>query len=418
MPRSFGRSWVNLHMTHEHLDRAIANYELAEQKAMTSEVHNIRATAFFAEGREQDAVDSLKESLAVSLAYGVRPQATLARRLLGEALVQTGNYKDALEYLNQAQTDFSDMGMFMDLAATLVALGTCHALMSENEKAQNEFEQALGLSEGILPEIEWQAQVGLGGLAELRADTAQALKCYRQAVSAFSRIRKNFWQPSLAGAYLQKPSHIFDNIITFVSRTDALEDTLSFIERFKASTLLGQLLSSDPLKRNTTSQELMDMEAEILFLQEQLRTSPDQPFPFRARSEFRQIRTRLIEKTQQFEKTKARLERQTAQGHLSEDVTDHHFDESVFRALANKTLQGDWIALDYYLAGDELVTVIMDSNAFEVISTALPHRFRMALDACKRAKQNAEPPSQSDLDALGKHLIPARWSIALRPIPA
>jgi len=201
-------------------------------------------------------------------------------------------------------------------------------------------------------------------LAQTEADVL-LLEYYRQAMNAFSHIRQNFWQASLAGSYLQRPTRTFDNMITFASRTNAVEDTLSFIERSKASTLLGQLLSSDPLKQNSTSQELMDMEAEILFLQDKLRSSLDQPFPLQARSELRQIRTRLVEKTQQFEVAKARLERQSVQGPASSKAMPGHFDISIFRTMADNALGGNWVVLDYYLAGDTLITVAMGADIHE-----------------------------------------------------
>jgi tetratricopeptide (TPR) repeat protein len=402
-------------LTHEHLDRAIAYYELANHKAMSSEVHNIRATAFFQQGREVDAIECLQEALAVSLAHGVRPQAVLARRFLGEALVQTGRYEEALDHLKQAQTGFSDMGMSMELAATLAASGTCHALMSAQDRALNDFEEALRMSDGISPEVEWRAYIGLGNLAESHADIDHALQTYRSAMKAFSRIRQNFWQPALAGSYLQRPSRIFDGIISLASQARAAEDALKFIEQSRASTLLGQLWNDELSVQGSNSQELNDLESEILFLQNQLRTSLDDPLPIRAGSEYRQIRAKLGEKTKQYDALKARLERKASTGDVSVTSSYDGFDLSHLRELAERALGKKWVALDYYLLDDRLIVVVIDSERCEVLNVPIPYRFHTALDACKRAVQNPEPPTQGDLEILGLALIPAILAERLSP---
>ncbi|HRQ24459.1 MAG TPA: tetratricopeptide repeat protein, partial [Anaerolineales bacterium] len=84
-------------LAHEHLDRAVRCYERADQKALLSEVHNIRAGTYFQQDKMNEAIDCLKEALDVSLRHGIKPQTVLARRLLGEALTQTGKYEEVLE---------------------------------------------------------------------------------------------------------------------------------------------------------------------------------------------------------------------------------------------------------------------------------------------------------------------------------
>jgi tetratricopeptide (TPR) repeat protein len=120
-------------VAHEHLDQAEASYELASQKVMISEAKNIRANAFIQQDKDDQAIDCLQEALAVSMNYGVRPQTALTRRLLGEALVQSGTYDEALRHLTQAYTEFSDMDMQKDMAACLVAMGACYQSPSEHK---------------------------------------------------------------------------------------------------------------------------------------------------------------------------------------------------------------------------------------------------------------------------------------------
>jgi tetratricopeptide (TPR) repeat protein len=400
---------------HEHLDRAVRCYEQADQKALLSEVHNIRAGTYFQQDKVQEAIDSLKEALDVSLRHGIKPQTVLARRLLGEALAQTGNYEDALEVLGFAQEDAARMEMQMELASSLVASGTCHAARERQDEARSAFEQALQLSEGILPEIEWRAHIGLGDLAGALSDHEKALTSYRRAVHAFARIRQNFWQPSLAGSYLQKPSHVFDRMIAFAARVNAAEDTLIFIESFKASTLLGQLLSDPAPTQDADSRELSDLEAEIRFIQDRIRTLPDLPFPHRTGSEFRKIHTQLLEKTNQYEVLKARLERRSKFKHGSARAMGDGFRLDLFRASAEQALQGNWVALDYHLTDERLIIVLLSPKGCNVLNVPISYRFRMALEACSRAGRSPEPPTSADLAVLGQALLPNLIANELTP---
>lgn len=402
-------------LAHEHLDRAVRCYEQADQKALLSEVHNIRAGTYFQQDRVQEALDSLKEALEVSLRHGIKPQIVLARRLLGEALAQTGKYDEALEVLGQAQADAAEMEMQMEVASCLVAAGTCYVACARPDEAQAAFEQALQWSEGILPEIEWRAHIGLGDLAVSCSEHETALVSYRRAVNAFAHIRLNFWQPSLAGSYLQKPSRVFDRIVTFAAQAGAAKDALTFIESFKASTLQGQLLSDHADKLDTDSQELSDLEAEIRFLQDRFRTPPEQPFPNRAGSEFRKIRAQLMEKTKQYEALKDRLERKSGFKHVPANATGMRFDAASFRMLADRTLQENWIALDYYLTDESITITLLSPRRWEVWNPPIPYRLRMALEACQRAGRSPTPPTADDLAVLGRALLPASLADELTP---
>ncbi|HRQ24458.1 MAG TPA: CHAT domain-containing protein, partial [Anaerolineales bacterium] len=309
----------------------------------------------------------------------------------------------------------SGMDMQMELASSLVAAGTCHAARAKLDEAQSAFEQALQLSEGILPEIEWRSHIGLGDLAGSRSEFEIALASYRRAVDAFARIRQNFWQPSLAGSYLQKPARVFDRIIAFAARAKTAEDALVFIESSKASTLQGQLLSDHSHKLDVDSRELSDLEAEIRFLQDRLRTPPELSFPHRAGSEFRKVRAQLMEKTRHYEALKERLERKSEFKQLSARAAGDGFHPDSFRAVAGRSLRENWIALDYYLTDESIIIVLLSPTRCEVFDAPIPYRLRMALEACQRAGRSPEPPTPADLAVLGQALLPDSLAGELTP---
>ena len=304
-------------LAHEYLDRATFHYELVEQKTMLAEAYNIRATTLIQQGGHQEAIQYLEKSLALSLKYGMHTQAALARRLLGEAFTQTGQYQPALNHLQEAQKNFSEMGMMLSLASNWVAMGNYYAQIPETEAAGNAFRQALQLNEEILPEIEWNAQVGLADLAASRADHLQALETYQRAIKAFARIQQDFWQPALAGSYLEQPAQIFERMIALASKTDAAQEALLFIEQAKSSTLLRQLRQGNLPRQASDFQALNDLEAEILFLEDQLRTSPGSSVLFPFDTYHRQIQQKRSEKTGQYDELKTSLERKASLAGMS-----------------------------------------------------------------------------------------------------
>jgi tetratricopeptide (TPR) repeat protein len=393
-------------IAHEHLDRAAKNYESADQKALLSEIYSYRARAFFQQGLETSAIECLEKSLTLAVMYGVRPRASLARRLLGEGMVQIGRYEEALVILKQALAESADMDLFMNQAACLVACGTCYSLISDPNQAQDAYEQALKLSGEALPEIEWIAHIGLGDIASFNSKVNQALKAYRRGAEIFTQIRRNFWQPTLAGSYLQGPARIFDKIVSFASIVGSAHDTLFLVEQGKESTLLGQLLVDNLPSWNPKSQELNDLQAEIGLLQEWLGTSIDKSLLAQATPQYRQMLEKLHEKTQQYGELKARLERQTIPSHKLKSMHSNSFNLLLFRQLANNILCKKWIALDYYLVGNQLVTIVVTPDTCDVLCTTITNRCIMALDACDKARRKSELPLQSDLDVLGKLLIP------------
>lgn len=402
-------------LAHQYLDQATSHYELAQQNALLPEMYNYRAEAYFQQGREANALEWLQKSLELATRYQMRPQANQARRLLGEGLIRLGRYEEALERLQQAQEESATMGMLMDQAASFLACGEYYELTSEATRAQSYFEQALQLSQGAWPEIEWKAYIGLGDLAASRADTQEVLRAYQKGAERFTEIRQNFWQPNLVGSYLQRSSQTFDKVIAFASQTGFAQETLFLIEQSKASTLLRQLLVRDVSDWNTESQEMSDLQAEIDLLQDRLRNLREESLPIQTSAEFQQLQRTLREKIRQYSDLKSRLERQRISEQASTAGISHRFDLEVFRNRANAVLQKNWLALDYYLINNQLITILIGSEICEVLSSTLPHRAVMALDAYEKARRNPAYSNPDDLRILGKILIPEQLNEYLTP---
>jgi tetratricopeptide (TPR) repeat protein len=391
-------------LAHEHLDRAAEYYEGAKQRALLSSIYNTRANIFFEQGEQLKAIDCLGKSLEIAEIHGTRPQAALAKRLLGEALIRIGCYEDARGYLEQALLSFSEMGMTMERVSCLIALGIYYAQASETNKASNSFQEALQKSEGAFPELDWRAYVGLANLAETRGDIMAAIDSYSRGEEALSRVRLNFWQPALVGSYLQTPSVVFNKAVILATKAKVPQSTLQFVEANKATTLLRQLLMAGEFSLGVETQELNDLRAEINWLQDQLRVSLDKTAPIQFAFRSRQTRVQLAEKVKRYDSLMARIERQER----SDQVTQIQpkFILTLFRELANKALGDSWVVLDYFALDDQIISIEISSDRCELHSSPISNRFLIALEECLKSRQGGTIPTQSDLDVLGNVLIP------------
>ncbi len=399
---------------HAHLDKAAELFNQTDQEALLAKVFNSRAKIFFAQDMWSEAIAQLENALAVSKAYNSRPQIALAQRLLGEALTTIGNVEKALESLTSAESNFAEMGMVMEQAASLVALGNHYVQVEATEMARVVFGKALDLSEGNMPAIDWRAHAGLAGLAESDKDLQTALDTYRQAITVFNKLRGGFWQPALAAAYLQNPSASVDRAVTLAAEVNAPLDAIHFIESSKAQTLLQLLTEPNVFGGASGSAELTEVENEINWLRERMLLTVDPHTRLQTSEDIRNLRARLIEKVEQYDTLAARLERQAGQEGAGEQ-THQSFDLSSFQHHATITLGNSWMALDYYMTGSHLTGVAVTPEGCHVWRAPVTGRADMALSMCVKTRRSMQPPNDGDLEALGSLLIPGEIEEQLSP---
>jgi tetratricopeptide (TPR) repeat protein len=402
------RIWTDLNQypaAHEHLNKAESLYRQIQQTAVLGLVHNQRASIFSLEDRFDEAAAALDAALEISQASGLAPQIALAERRLGEILTRSGDLSRAFALLSSAEAKFRQMGMGIEQSASLASLGEYHLQASSPGNAEASFRQALGLCQGIMPEIESRCHAGLASLAEDRTQKAQALAHYRKAMRAIARLRDSFWQPALAGSYLRTVRNTLDKAIQLAASQQAAQDALFFIESSKAQTLCRLLFADSFAVTAERPAEIELLENEIEKLQAQIRAIYN-PGPWsRAASDIKALQSKLIEAAQTYDKRLAELERQSA-GSLS--VSASEFALARFRKQADACLGQSWLALDYYLAGRSIIVSLVASDRLEVFETAIPARVRMALDVCLRSHRGALDISSDDMKALGQALLPDR----------
>lgn len=396
----------------EHLELAARHYEAANQRAMLPFIYNHKAEILFSLRQQDAAIECLITSLELASEHGTKPQAAVAQRLLGDILLHAGQSAQALTYLEQARNEFLAMGMLQDLAMTQVSIGKFHLQTGNFEHAYREFEEALQLSEGIFNEVDWLAHEGLSNLAILEQDDVRALQHYQNGMTAIIKIRENFWQPALAGSYLEKPARFVNKSVLHAIRMKAIDQALQFIESNKAITLIAQLLNARNATPDEGVMELATMKAEINWLQDKLREVSNSPHLLKNALQSHQYRAELIQKAKQYD---ARLEAEERKHNSAATPTVFRaFKYETFYTLANAALGRNWVVLDYYLTDNHLNIIMITPEERQCHPVFVSERFSMALEALAKARHGSIL-SDGELRFLGGLLIPAALAAHLTP---
>jgi tetratricopeptide (TPR) repeat protein len=396
----------------EHLEHAARHHEAANQRAMLPLIYNHKAGILFSLQQQDAAIECLITSLELAGEHGMKPQAAKAQRLLGEILLQAGQGDQALTYLEQARNEFLAMGMLQDLAANQVTIGKFHLQTGNFGDAHREFEGALQLSEGTFHEVDWLAHEGLSSLAILERDDELALQHYQKGMAAIARIRENFWQPALAGSYLERPARFVDKAILHTIRIRATDQALQFIENNKAATLIAQLLNARDATPDESIMELAKMKAEINWLQGKLREVSNSTNLLKNALQSHQYRAELIQKAKQYDARIAAEERK----HYSTATPTvfRAFNHDIFYARAGAALGKKWVVLDYYLTDNRLNIIMITPEECQAYSLFVSERFSMALEALSKSRHGSIL-SDGELRFLGGLLIPSGLGPHLTP---
>ena len=408
--------WLQINQPDEAmacLEQAVTYYEAAQRPAYLATVYGRQAEAAMLAGENDQAVRSLEKAAALAAEHKLGPQIADAQRLLGECLCIAGNPEAGLPHLHRAAAGFSAMGLVFDRAGCLVALGNGLVQSGETAAARQAWQEALDLNRETVPAVSWRAKGGLARLAEREGNIQEALGHYRPAIKALNRQRRDFWQPDLAGGFLQSAALLIDQAVALAVNNGADEDALQFVEAGKAQTVARRLLRGPAATpRHTPPPDLLTAAAEIQNLYERIHAQYEKE-SFRQDARVEALIGLLPEKIESYRAIRSRWERQ----HLQE--SDLPFEDELdigrFCRLADKHLDGPWLALSYYLTEDDLYVVALMDGVCRSWRRPLTSYTWSALEACKRARTNGPQPTTGELAALGRWLIPEEIATKLTP---
>lgn len=420
--RRLARAWLNLgrpDVCQSLLTQVAAHYEESGQPALLAVILTHQARIFMIEGKLAEATAYLQKALVAAEKAAVQPQVALVQRWLGQVYFQMGRFDEAGDYLARAEARFAELVMPAEQAACQVALGDYLADRHRSTEAETAWRKALELTQSLLPEVACAAWAGLAGLAEARGEIGSALAAYRAMAGVLSSLRQHLHQPALAGPYLRRSAPALDKAVGLSGRAAAPLETLCLIEESKAQGFARQLSNSATALRWQTAGSITpdtadrqrEVASAIHWLQERLQPEPETGGLRRAWPQADLIQP-LRRKVQEFDHLVGRLER-SQQEWLNGPATTFHLDQ--FRQAASAALGDDWVALNFYLAGDALSVAICTTQECQTQQREMPAAVRLALRLCSQAHRQPPRLTVADLAALGQWLLPADLLSSLSP---
>lgn len=389
------------------LDNGLAHSELAQQNDLHGEFTITRAAALFKQNKVAAAIHTLEQWLQHLHEPDHLPEIAAIHRWLAEMWCENPDPTQAVYHLQEAESRFNQMGLVMELAVVKLLWGRYYQKMGQTAEARAAWEQALNLSQELMPEINWQAQARLADLAQQTSDPRRALSHYEKMLDHLVRLREGFAQSALSGAFFSRPEQDVDRAVHLAVTLHQSTDALRFIEASKAITL-ARLLHTDNYQYTNLpaaySDHLADLIAEIRWLQDKqrLKIDGDRPPSF---TEQRQLQQRLKQKANEYDDLLNKLERMVRTDQLAA-IPSHRFDLSLFRRQAAGALGGSWVAIDYYLTEQHLLGVMVTPTQCTAWQTPISSITEMSLRLVKKANPDNTGYSEADYKRLADLLFP------------
>lgn len=378
--------------TLHHLAQAEPFYAKTGQKLALVLLARTRAAALLALKQEEQALGVIEQGLALADSESLSMQRADLTRRRGAALLRLGRWADAETHLTDALTRGRELGLQVFPAHCLLDLGTCYEHMGRTADAQAAWTEALTLSADISPEYVWQAQAGLAKLAQKRGDTTEALTAYSAAMAALFQIRQGFTQPELVGSYLERPNTMMTGAVHLAASRGEARHTLAFMEEGKAQLAVGafqrDLRPRDADSRALT-RRLTELRAGIQWRQASVRDGRLSLAEYRA--QVSPMQAAYLEELTALERADAPLA-----------WARRPFDLAAFRQTANQL--GQWLALDWWDAGDKLVWVAATTD--QIHSGVIELRGKVGFSLTMATEGGDRRSLERDWAILGQALLP------------
>ncbi len=345
----------------DYLDKALKNSQQAQQADLFGRIVVGQTATLFKQNKPTSAIHLLETELDQIQSQDERPELAVMQRLLGQALCVNNELEKAEFHLRAAENLFQEMDMTMERAVCKLAWGTYYRQKGDFAAAAAAWEQALTLSQGIIPDIAWQVHAGLAQLAQQQQEDDLALTEYKMMIDELARLREQLTQMSLSGSFFSQPGLIVDQAVHLAVQMQQHEQALHFVEASKAITLARLLHTDTHCLANLPApydKQLADLIAHIHWLEDQLR---EQTSPRVIGGEEHQWQRKLKRKTKEYDQLMNQFERMMAAGQLP-SLPSHRFDQSLFQRLATQFLGHNWVAVDYYLTETHLFGLILTAD--------------------------------------------------------
>lgn len=227
---------------HEWLDKAEEHQQIAQQAELLPFLHFTRAETFYRQGRLDEAITILQATRQMSHQQEKTTYVALMNRLLSRVLLESDRLEEAADCLRQAEAHWIQRGQELEQAACQLIWGEYYHKMGNTAAATQVWQRVLQLNQDVLPELLWQAQAGLAGLALEQGLVDEALVAY--AAATWANFLKQAKEQGLQQYnWLHIASHAFHDRFTGWLSGFALHDRDVWLTELKQCAPLPHLMT-------------------------------------------------------------------------------------------------------------------------------------------------------------------------------
>lgn len=401
------QGWLALghwHRAQPLLETAIAHFRAQNQFAYLVQTLNHLGISLLVQGRPSEALPIFEEALALAKTHQIDVLILNAELHRGESLSLLNRAEEAYLSFQWTLQFARAKNLTVNVFLCLLALAEAYERNEQADAAKATWTEAL-IQQDTVPELVWKAHAGLARLATQTPPLA--LKHYHAALEALRTLRQDFWQPHLAGLYMQHQVGAFlDKALFYAAIHGTASDLLAFMEASKGQTLIRQLGAS-PTVHLASNAQLTALKEEINHLQKQIRSSSTAP-PLVQRARNADLFRALHEKNEAYHHLQSQLERQQP----LVEVAARGFSVPALRTALETHWGTKWIALDYFLTDTHLLGVLLTPTECHTWHTPIPFATRQILHILERGQSHMAP---DDYLTLSRLLFPPNLLTLLQP---
>lgn len=409
---------------HETLASAREFFANNNEPSNLAECEMYLAQISIARGENEPAENALTHARALYADLGQPARAAVCNRLLAQLAGLRGDKKGARARLADCRAVFSANDQPIEGALCDLIEGELRFAWGECARAKRLLNHARAKLSPAFPDHAWRADYTLARIAQKQERPRAAIEHYRDAANAIADVRGQLVSEQWSNDFFATRQQVYDDAVNYAIAQNKPSDALAVIESAKAQIFLAHLTrrdwkkSDEDERRTELNARETDLRYHLAALRETLRVTATATLTTRGDHSAELAEYKAV--GEEYETVVAQL--QWKQKGLAGAPTLARFDLARFRERANARWSKDWLALEYYLRGDVLTIVIIDSQTLAVESHCLKPFASHLLRHCADTRADVRevvyrqtihnmptPPSPIDpLRELTRFLIPSR----------
>lgn len=244
---------------------------LAREAAST---HNNRALVYRSLEEFDRAFAELDAAYRIDSQQANRWGVAYVRRNIGLTHLQRGAWREAIDPLREAIAISGDIGDRTNRTKGLVGLGDALREARDAQGARDAYIKALEEARAIpVPEVEWRALHGLGSLARRDGDVVEAHARFAAAIEVIEGLRTRIRIEEFQDGFLLDKQDVYDDMVDLLIGRGEIVEAYNYSERSRARNFIDLLGNARVQGNSAADRADLERESELRSQLEAARTA-------------------------------------------------------------------------------------------------------------------------------------------------